>query len=43
MYNISAEAGFATESSFFRAFKAQTGMTPTEWREQQPHSNNEAT
>lgn len=27
-------SGFNTESSFFRAFKAVTGMTPAEWRQQ---------
>jgi YesN/AraC family two-component response regulator len=27
-----AESGFATESSFFRIFKAVTGTTPNEWR-----------
>ena len=26
-------SGFATESSFFRNFKAVTGMTPTEWKQ----------
>ena len=25
-------SGFATESSFFRAFKAATGKTPAEWK-----------
>ena len=30
-----SEAGFATESSFFRAFKAANGVTPNEWRAQQ--------
>ena len=29
--HICHEAGFATESTFFRAFKASTGMTPKEW------------
>ena len=28
---ICHEAGFATESTFFRAFKTSTGMTPKEW------------
>lgn len=26
-------SGFATESSFFRSFKAVTGMTPSEWKQ----------
>jgi AraC-like DNA-binding protein len=26
-------SGFATESSFFRTFKAVTGMTPSEWKQ----------
>ena len=30
-----SEAGFATESYFFRAFKAANGVTPNEWRAQQ--------
>ena len=29
---IWAESGFATESSFFRTFKAVTGSTPGEWK-----------
>ena len=32
---ISEEAGFASENSFFRAFRTETGLTPTEWREKQ--------
>ena len=35
---IWAEAGFATESSFFRAFKASNGVTPNEWRAQQTNN-----
>ena len=31
---IWAESGFATESSFFRTFKAVTGTTPSEWKGQ---------
>lgn len=31
--HICHEVGFATESTFFRAFKASTGMTPKEWTE----------
>ena len=30
---ISLESGFATEGTFFRVFKAATGMTPKEWAE----------
>ena len=30
---IAEEAGFANDNSFFRAFKTETGLTPTEWRE----------
>ncbi len=30
---IAEEAGFANVNSFFRAFKTETGLTPTEWRE----------
>lgn len=33
-----SEAGFATESSFFRAFKAANGVTPNEWRAQQTNN-----
>ena len=29
---IATESGFSGHSSFFRAFKAVTGMTPAEWR-----------
>lgn len=28
-----ATLGFTTESSFFRSFKAVTGMTPSEWKQ----------
>lgn len=28
---IAAEAGFSSEATFFRNFKAVTGMTPREW------------
>lgn len=30
---VAAESGFASEKSFFRTFKAVTGMTPGEWKE----------
>ena len=29
------EVGFAHEQTFFRAFKARTGMTPSEWKKQE--------
>ena len=32
--SVYMEAGFASESSFFRTFKSITGMTPREWLEQ---------
>ena len=32
---VALESGFANESTFFRAFKAATGMTPKEWVAQQ--------
>ena len=32
---VASESGFANESTFFRAFKATTGMTPKEWVAQQ--------
>ena len=32
MMTVSQEAGFASEVSFFRTFKAVTGMTPKEWQ-----------
>lgn len=31
--DIYVESGFANETSFFRTFKALTGMTPKEWKE----------
>lgn len=33
--SIIDEAGFASENSFFRSFKAETGCTPVEWKQQQ--------
>ena len=32
MSAVATESGFATEASFFRNFKAQTGTTPKEWQ-----------
>ena len=32
--DVYMEAGFANEQSFFRTFKAITGMTPSEWKAQ---------
>ena len=34
MAQISDESGFTSERSFFRNFKAITGVTPSEWKEQ---------
>ncbi len=33
IYEVCVASGFSTETSFFRAFKAHTGMTPTEWKQ----------
>ena len=38
MSAVCVESGFATESSFFRIFKAATGITPNEWRAQEANS-----
>ena len=35
MSAVAAEAGFTTETSFFRTFKAVTGTTPSEWKAKQ--------
>lgn len=32
---VADESGFASEKSFFRTFKAQTGLTPTQWKLQE--------
>ena len=32
MTEVWMQSGFTTESSFFRAFKAAAGLTPTEWK-----------
>jgi len=34
--DIADECGFSTEQSFFRVFKTRTGLTPQEWKSQQP-------
>ena len=31
---VGMKSGFANERSFFRSFKAATGVTPKEWKEQ---------
>ncbi|MBQ9462218.1 MAG: helix-turn-helix transcriptional regulator [Bacteroidales bacterium] len=36
---IADESGFASENSFFRSFKAETGCTPAEWREKYTRNN----
>lgn len=30
--DIAVESGFSNENSFFRSFKTETGLTPSEWR-----------
>ena len=35
---VGMKSGFANERSFFRSFKAATGVTPKEWKEQQTKS-----
>ena len=30
--DVAEESGFSSEQSFFRTFKAHTGMTPQEWK-----------
>ena len=32
---VAEESGFSNEQSFFRTFKARTGLTPQEWKVQQ--------
>jgi YesN/AraC family two-component response regulator len=32
IFEIYVAAGFANETTFFRAFKNVTGMTPNEWK-----------
>jgi AraC-like DNA-binding protein len=31
LYAVIAESGFTSESTFFRSFKAVTGLSPKEW------------
>lgn len=33
METVADQSGFFSESSFYRAFKARTGLTPTEWKQ----------
>ena len=33
--DVAEESGFSNEQSFFRTFKARTGLTPQEWKAQQ--------
>ena len=32
LYEVADESGFSSEKSFFRAFKATTGLTPSQWK-----------
>ena len=36
---VGMKSGFANERSFYRSFKAATGLTPKEWKEQQNKAN----
>lgn len=35
LLEVAEESGFASEKTFFRSFKARTGMTPGEWKSSQ--------
>ena len=39
MAHVAIESGFASDTSFFRTFKALTGMTPSEWIQQKSTDN----
>lgn len=36
LFEVAEESGFASEKSFFRTFKAISGLTPTQWKTTRP-------